>query len=227
MRQWILLAAAGLIAGSIAGGCAMNNDKDKVKHNSSLNQMADSSLHETNVNGVDRIESNNWRGSHKSATIKMSIDAGDAVAAIDAIKTAYVMLSDRNAYVAVSLEDTGLKPHSNGIARSDIGRMRGLSTGYNKLTTELRSQIEAKVKDAKPSVEHVYISASPEFVTRLHAYSTEMHRGADIQNYLAEFNAMAERLFPAVADGDEGKVRNDTNNIIQGNARRMGGRMLE
>lgn len=75
--------------------------------------------------------------------------------------------------------------------------MSTLSTGNHMLTAQVKEQIASKVKQLNPSIEHVYVSANPDFVGRMNAYMNDVKLGHPIQGYIAEFNAMVERIFPA------------------------------
>ncbi|QAY66600.1 YhcN/YlaJ family sporulation lipoprotein [Paenibacillus protaetiae] len=68
--------------------------------------------------------------------------------------------------------------------------------GEQGLTEQQKSGIAAEVKRMKPSVNQVYISSKADFVHRLAAYAEDQRSGQSIQGYIAEFNAMAERVFP-------------------------------
>ncbi|MBB3113616.1 hypothetical protein FHS18_005729 [Paenibacillus phyllosphaerae] len=67
------------------------------------------------------------------------------------------------------------------------------------LTADLKERIAAEVKQLDPSVEHVYVSSDNDFVDRMSAYMEDVRLGHPIQAYIAEFNAMVERIFPPQA----------------------------
>jgi len=183
-------------------------------------RFADDGMNERNrVNGKP-LGSNNVIGSHKNYRIEASRAIAHKLTEIDAIQSSSVMLTDYSAYVAVSLDKGGLSMQSQAqshnspqqIGRTHLGlfskdgaaagkRMSSMSTGEDKLTEELKAQIAAMVKELRPNVQHVYVSANPEFAGRMAAYMKDDEMGYPVQNYIMEFNGLVERVFPVVRPG--------------------------
>ncbi|MBO7744825.1 YhcN/YlaJ family sporulation lipoprotein [Paenibacillus sp. MWE-103] len=65
------------------------------------------------------------------------------------------------------------------------------------VSAALRAQIAQEIKKMSPSIKEVYVSANSEFVDRMAAYEADYKNGQPIQGYIAEFNAMVDRIFPA------------------------------
>ncbi|MGM0882631.1 MAG: YhcN/YlaJ family sporulation lipoprotein [Bacillota bacterium] len=226
MRKQILALSAGMLLSVMLAGC-MEKQGDLGNKNIRANiirkdangnllldkRFANDQMNEMNrVNGR-RLNSNNVIGSHKNYRMEMSENMAAAITKFDSVKSSYVMLTDHNAYVAVSLAENELKGDMKTMSRTNSGylgkegaqmsrRMSSMSTGQNRLTDQLKDQIAKKIKHLRPSVEHVYVSANPDFVGRMNAYMNDVRLGHPIQSYMAEFNAMVERIFPAKA-GDE------------------------
>ncbi|NIK66866.1 MULTISPECIES: YhcN/YlaJ family sporulation lipoprotein [unclassified Paenibacillus] len=264
-NKFILLTASVALAASLAG-CASNQGDignknirpNSVRYDANGNMIrnlaapgtltdkrfANDQMNEMNrVNGR-RLNSNNIVGSHKNYKMEMSEEIAKKLVAMNTVKTANVMLTDRNAYVAVSFEDhtrglsaksynrtnmsspiTDANRHMNGTYGASGGKygmngmngtygmngtmggysnngMRGLSTtdtGESQLTDKIKSDIAAEVKRLHPSVQNVYVSASPDFVDRMNSYMGDVRLGHPIQGFVSEFNAMVERIFPANA----------------------------
>jgi YhcN/YlaJ family sporulation lipoprotein len=127
----------------------------------------------------ERMENNNVIGMHGNSRIQTSDKVANKIAAMPGIDSAFVMMTDHNAYVAVK-ED----PH----------RMRAHSI---TLTDAMKDKIADQIKAMSPSVENVYVSANPDFFGRMEGYASNVRRGHPIQGFLAEFNALVERTFPA------------------------------
>ena len=181
----------------------LNNLNNKRFANDQMNEM-------NRVNGR-RLNSNNIVGSHKNYKIEMSDQIANKLVNKNTIKSAYVMLTDNNAYVAVSFEDHLNKGNTRALSRTNgnyvgkstadrYSRMNTMSTGEEALTAKVKEDIAREVKRMNPSVEHVYVSANPDFVGRMNGYMNDVKLGHPIQGFVAEFNAMAERLFPARVD---------------------------
>ncbi|MCK9859370.1 YhcN/YlaJ family sporulation lipoprotein [Paenibacillus sp. ATY16] len=264
-NKFILLTASVALAATLTG-CASNQGDignknirpNSVRYDANGNvirnlaapgtltdkRFANDQMNEMNrVNGR-RLNSNNIVGSHKNYKMEMSEEIAKKLVAMNTVKTANVMLTDHNAYVAVSFEDhtrglsaksynrtnlsspiTDTNRHMNGTYGANGGKygmngmngtygmngtmggyhndgIRGLSTtdtGESQLTDKIKSDIAAEVKRLHPSVQNVYVSASPDFVDRMNSYMGDVRLGHPIQGFVSEFNAMVERIFPANA----------------------------
>ncbi|RIX52454.1 hypothetical protein D3P08_13350 [Paenibacillus nanensis] len=220
-NKWALLSA-GVLLGTMLTGCGMENQGDLGNKNLKTNQVrydafgniardkrfANDMMNERNRVSGNQAHNNNLVGSHKNYRLEMSSEAADRIKTIGQVRASYVMLADKNAYVAVSLHDTGNQGNAKMMSRTNMGflgrdgaaagkRMSSLSTGEEKLSEELKAQIAGVVKDMYPQIGHIYISANPEFVGRMNAYMNDAVLGYPVQNYVMEFNAMVERVFPA------------------------------
>ena len=81
-------------------------------------RFANDQMNEMNrMNGV-RLNSNNIVGLHKNYRLEMSKDIADHLASMKEINKAYVMLTDNNAYVAVSLASATLHNGTASTTRS-------------------------------------------------------------------------------------------------------------
>ncbi|PZD95765.1 hypothetical protein DNH61_09910 [Paenibacillus sambharensis] len=91
---------------------------------------------------------------------------------------------------------------ANGL-RTPIQEPGGLDVQGNRdegrnsaLSPSLKQQVAAEIKRMAPQIERVYVSSSPDFLGRMDRYRSEGEGGKPIQGYIAEFNAMVERMFP-------------------------------
>ncbi|MGG1638169.1 YhcN/YlaJ family sporulation lipoprotein [Paenibacillus sp. FSL K6-3182] len=221
MRKQIVALSAGVLLSTMLAGCMENHgelgNKDirsnSIRYDANGNllknkRFADDQMNEKNrVNGR-RLNSNNLIGSHKNYRMQMNEKMAKEITDLGVVKSSYVMITDHNAYVAVSLDEIQPKVESKMLSRTNSGymgkegveisrRMSTLSTGNHMLTAQVKEQIASKVKQLNPSIEHVYVSANPDFVGRMNAYMNDVKLGHPIQGYIAEFNAMVERIFPA------------------------------
>ncbi|PWW07165.1 YhcN/YlaJ family sporulation lipoprotein [Paenibacillus cellulosilyticus] len=315
MQQKFKIIAASIALGTMLAGCAANQgdlgnrhpiQQQSVRYDMMGNpiiskQFTNDQMNEINRVNIQRQHSNNIVGIHDNYRLEMSQNIADSLAAKKIVKSAKVMLTNHNAYVAVTLHD-GVSPggsstlqskslglNSNGYGskplpstpspsaafdgkimnNTDIDRtgrlgyrVMGLSnkkhaykgasgmnsvpnmmgnggtTGspnygtystnnyrpysnnnmYNdgglyharsggaaasadmELTDQVKNSIAAEVKRLSPGVEHVYISANPDFVDRMNGYWDDVKAGHPIQGFVAEFNAMVDRIFPVKVD---------------------------
>ncbi len=260
-RKWIVLAAGALI-GTMLTGCMekhgelgnRNIREQSVRYDGNGNaivnkRFANDQMNEMNrMNGV-RLNSNNIIGLHKNYRLEMSKDIADHLASMKEINNAYVMMTDNNAYVAVSLKSAAIHNGTAGtltgsalpLSRTNQAYMRPTSTANNgryesrsmdmsrgmnsgntstdydmygtrssssitmketnrfnadDVTAEMKERISAEVKKMAPQIDNVYVSANPDFVSRMTSYMEDVRLGHPIQGFVAEFNALVERIFP-------------------------------
>ncbi len=129
----------------------------------------------------ERRENNNVVGMHGNTRIEVSDRVADKITAMPGIDSAFVMMTDRNAYVAVTQDH------------------KAMGSNNMNLTDALKDKIADQVRGLSPSVENVYVSADPDFTSRMQGYANEVRQGQPIQDFIAEFNALVERIFPAAS----------------------------
>jgi Sporulation lipoprotein YhcN/YlaJ (Spore_YhcN_YlaJ). len=221
MKRWaaaiaVLAAGAVMLAGcaETQGDVGNRNIKEKrvlKDGNGNLvidRRFADDQLNEQNRVYGRRLNSNNLIGSHQNYRMEASQDIAERIRKAEGFSDVYVILTDRNAYVAVNERidagdrlrrgaagDNGL-PSSRTNSRAGLNnRASGGTTGNSGGTLEER--IARHVKEMAPQIERVYVSEEPDFVSRMSEYIQTARRGEPIQGFIAQFNAMVERLFPA------------------------------
>ncbi|PDO11054.1 MAG: hypothetical protein BLM47_04365 [Candidatus Reconcilbacillus cellulovorans] len=112
--------------------------------------------------------------SHANTRLFHSPEAARKVAEEREVRMANVVVTDRNAYVAVVLE--------RGFPHADFGR--------------LSERIAEDVRTVHPHVRNVYASADRAFVRRINAYSRELSLGVPPESLLPSFNDLVTRAFP-------------------------------
>lgn len=191
----------------------MNNTNNMNKLNT--NGVTDKRFANDQMNDMNRVDgrrlnSNNIVGNHANYKIEMSDKIANKLVGMNAVKSAYVMLGNNNAYVAVSFADHYNHANPKALSRTNSSymnkgntdmhrKMSTLSTGEDSLTDEVKASIAKEVKRMYPKVDNVYVSANPDFVSRMNGYMNDVRLGHPIQGFVAEFNGMVERIFPANA----------------------------
>lgn len=232
MRKKLAALSVGVLLGTMLTGCMEKHgeigNKDirsnSIRYDANGNLLKDKRFANDQKNEMNRLNgrrlnSNNVIGSHKNYRMEISHEAANKIMAMGDVKSAYVMMTDSNAYVAVSFDEHAAGVESKMLSRTNSGylgkegtrvsrKMSTLSTGEHMLTAEMKDKIAREVKHAKPTVGHVYISASPDFVGRMTSYMNDAKLGHPLQSYIAEFNAMAERVFPAKSSDNDIKILN-------------------
>ena len=227
MHKRIIALSAGVLLSTMLAGCMekqgdlgnKNIRSNSIRYDANGNLLRDKRFANDQMNEMNRVNgrrlnSNNIIGSHKNYRMEMSEKIAESITKMDAVKLSYVLLTDHNAYVAVSLDEKEPAGDSKMMSRTNSGymgkegvrvsrRISTLSTGQHMLTDQIKDEIANEVKRLRPSVENVYVSANPDFVGRLNSYMNDVKLGHPIQGFIAEFNAMAERVFPAKSSDNE------------------------
>ncbi|MFC5468862.1 YhcN/YlaJ family sporulation lipoprotein [Cohnella suwonensis] len=133
------------------------------------------------IDGNQRIN-NNIVGMHGNSNLQLGEKVAAKIAKMPGIDSAYVMITENNAYVAVK-EKAGGTTKTNSV----------------NATQARKDKIADLVKASSPTVENVYVSANPEFESRMAGYAADVRMGHPLQGFLSEFNALVERVFPAAS----------------------------
>jgi YhcN/YlaJ family sporulation lipoprotein len=119
--------------------------------------------------------------------IDVSQSLADQIAAMNEVKTANVMVAGRTAFVAVTLH-------------YGAGTQNGAGPGGNPtivdVSDQLKTKIADKVKSSGQGIDNVFVSANPDFVERINAYSQDVRNGKPVSGFIKEFYNMVERMFP-------------------------------
>jgi len=166
-------------------------------------------------------------GQHDNAWFEYSSQLSTVLADTGGIASALVFLTDKNAYVGITLDNTAVgtkrtggadsKEQDNsgtneGVYNHDTGspywNNQRLATPFNsyytvndhsELSGELKQTIAAKIRRLAPAVQEVHISANMEFVNHLVQYQQEARVGHSLTPWLDSFNALVKHQF---AGGD-------------------------
>lgn len=197
-RRGIILTTVLLSSAVALSGC-MQKTGDLGNKNIRPNSVT---RYNSNDNGVNNMRSTADHGNahnrmygvvkdndivrmHSNSRLELNNKVADKIAEMPGIKSAYVMMTNNNAYVAINEDDKA-------------------NTGHSAITSEVKDKIADQVKSLSPSCENVYVSQNPDFMGRMEGYANDVKAGHPIQGFLAEFNAMAERIFPASAGTSHG-----------------------
>jgi YhcN/YlaJ family sporulation lipoprotein len=223
MRKGWAASAALFTAALAVGGCMSNNTGDVGQKNIRPYYANDYEKNGNRLNGVHSFGSATYRtrfasdqanernrfmgrdglghnivGAHDNYRIEMNGQIAAQLAALPGVRSAYVLLTDHNAYVGVITDPAG----SAGTTRVASG------AGWD-LGGALKDRVADHVKAMAPRIQNVYVTANPDFLARLQSYTQAAGDGHPVQGFLAEFNALAERVFPG-AHGTSGTRGNGT-----------------
>jgi len=159
---------------------------------------------------------------HDNKSIAYSAELSKALIDLDGIGAAIVMLSDKNAYVAIALDGaaTGTKAHGGRSTheQSHIGQVDSNIHGQSKqplgsqnlvspfnsyytvkdpksLSSELKQVVAHKVRQLKPDIRDVHISANMDFINRMNDFAMEAWMGRSLAPLTPQFNALVKSHF--------------------------------
>jgi YhcN/YlaJ family sporulation lipoprotein len=104
--------------------------------------------------------------------IKEASAAAARITKIKGVRSANVLVTQRNAYVAAVLDTNA------------------------QISRSIEDQIAAQVRATDPNIQNVYVSTSPELVDRFNAYVRDVQQGRPVSGFVNEFNAIVQRIFP-------------------------------
>lgn len=180
---------AGLISVVLVGcGTANNNDRftsddnrplgvryDPADNRDDADNMNDGVGVNDNRNGVNDNGNNGLdNAGDNNRNIDLADDVADRVTDLREVEDTSVLVTNRNAYVAVKLSDQGNREMNN----------------------ELQKKIARKVRDTKHDFDNVYISENPDFYDRMRGYGNDIRNGRPIGGFFDEFTETVQRVFP-------------------------------
>jgi len=133
------------------------------------------------LDGAPKVQTLNNRqvaGLHDNTFFNLNDEMTDAVIHMPGVQSAYVMMTDRNAYVAVNR-----------------GSAEVLTNGP-QLPDALVSDVSNAVRSRSPSTRNVFVSEDPVLWSRMQTYTQAVREGYPLQRFVAEFNALVQQLFP-------------------------------
>ncbi|MCY9516477.1 YhcN/YlaJ family sporulation lipoprotein [Paenibacillus apiarius] len=167
--------------------------------------------------------------------MEMSQKIANKVAAIKGVKSANVLLTNNNAYVAVQTDDTAGTRGLSGMngnrsnarsfgtttKRTNMGTYSNRTNTYNNgigandVDRDLKNKIANTVKKEAPNCNNVYVSANPDFVDRMNRYMNQAGNGQPLTGLANEIQEMIYRVFPTNA-GANTTGPNRLNNMAPG-----------
>lgn len=178
----VLLAL--MIAIPVMVGCAANPDnQDKGRGFGTQNFRNDDNLNSTDIDPNrdnrrmttlnDEGRANN--GTNDDTRMEVAEEAADKVSELNEVKRANVIVTNRNAYVAVVLNE---------------------GNNNENITRDVEDKISRAVKETDKNIRNVYVSANPNFTDRMTGYGDRIQRGEPVRGFFDEFTEMVRRVFP-------------------------------
>lgn len=178
MKKILMFTMAMIVALSLMG-CGFN--KNKVDQNDNATPpVEDNANDQTPVENDDNLDDDlNHNG---ESQMEVAEDAADKVNELDEVESATVIVTDRNAYVAVVMNN-----NADGADGAD---------NADEVSKELEDKIADKVREADVDVDQVYVSLNPDFVERMNDYGNRINEGEPIEGFFEEFGEAVRNVFP-------------------------------
>ena len=199
MKKVSLFLTAMLLSLSLIG-CNTNKDKNDNAATDNTDK-ADQGTNDENTNNDNTM-------------LEVSQEAADSIAELDGVESAYVLVTDENAYAAVVLDgnvvdDTDNTDNADAETGTDTETDTGTDTETDTetdtnnnndpdqvLSPDLEDKIAEKVREGNENIQNVYVSLDPDFVERMTGYVDEINQGEPVEGFFGEFTEAIQRVFP-------------------------------
>lgn len=169
-KLWLLLSA--LLLCLVLSGCG-TQEADETTNDNANTAEPDETL-DNEMESEDEVD---------NANLERADEAEKKVTELEEVKSATVIITDNNAYVAAVLKD-------------DLSEVVEGSEELEQINTEIGDQVKAVKTDLK----NVYVSVNPDFVDRMTDYANKIDAGEPIEGLGEEFNILVKRIFPDAAN---------------------------
>ncbi|MFD0712784.1 hypothetical protein [Paenibacillus sp. GCM10027626] len=171
---------------------------------------------------------NNNPEQHNNRWFEYSSQLSTIVTNINGVAAGMVFLTDKNAYVGMTLDRTAVGTRKTGGRKSKEQNNSGVTWGpfnpdtgspyranrvqfaspynsyytvndHNEISSELKQTIAVQLRKLAPLIQEVHISANMEFVNHLAQYAYEAKMGHSLTRWLPSFNMLVQHQF---AGGD-------------------------
>ncbi|USL38896.1 YhcN/YlaJ family sporulation lipoprotein [Priestia megaterium] len=173
-RKYLLGLLSTILSVGVLFGC--NDKKDEAEPDPTEEPSEQRAENARNNNGPRNVgfEPNEENNDKNQTKLEVADEAANRIAKLDEVDSANVIVTNRNAYVAVVLQDG-----TNG-----------------KVTDRLEKKIADQVRATDSDIQEVYVSANPDFVNRMKDYEKRINEGAPVKGLFEEFTVTVQRVFP-------------------------------
>lgn len=158
---------------------------------------------------------------HEMSMLEMDFDTASEVSKLDGVTNSFVLLTDRDAYIAIVLDNAATGTDGRGRARIDnnnrlfnnklenkINQMEAKPPYYindmnrrytipnpKDISSKLKQRIAEVVRNIHPEVSEVFISANEHFNNQLQIFAQKTRQGKSLDPYIEHFQDMARMHF--------------------------------
>ncbi|MDF2722147.1 MAG: hypothetical protein K0Q59_1822 [Paenibacillus sp.] len=164
---------------------------------------------------------------HDNNKLEFVQSTSDALDELKGVRSSFVFVTDKNAYVALVFDNTatgmkgkgtilfsdrtiaspGVDDHSNISYELPYGNVVMDKYSFDTipnpqdLSSEFVAQLSQRVAEQHPGIKNVFVSANQQFINQLSLYANEAWQGRPLQPYVEPFNALVKDHF-----GDHGII---------------------
>lgn len=209
-----------LLSTMIAGLTGCEYQKKYEQSNYSMGTRSKQEQHESRAYGYMHQGGNH----HDNQAMSYDIDTGTEVMRLPGIAAAHAIMTDKNAYVAIVLDDTARGTLQNRDPRdvNNVGKSdgnfdataRGRLPNYRHklvsdrnskytlpseadISSKLKQEVALKVRSLHPGVQEVFVSANRDFVNQCTVYAQDYYKRRSLQRHLLSFNELLHAYFPS------------------------------
>jgi spore cortex protein len=161
-----------LLIGTLVTGCNMKDEARETDQHGEVNNRNAGALNIGNSLGNPNLTFTNTTTTNTNnnhSELHVENEAQDKVQNLPEVKHANIIVSNRNAYVAIEMDD-------------DF---------HGELSPFVEDQIAQQVREADANIQNVYISSNRDFVEQMSEYRDQIQNGRPITG----FNKMVQRVF--------------------------------
>jgi spore cortex protein len=161
-----------LLIGSLMTGCNMKEEGRATDQHGEVNNRNSGGINIGNSLGNPNLNLTNTSTNTPNKThsgLHIENEAENKVTNLPEVKQANIIVSNRNAYVAVEMDE-------------DF---------HGEISPFVEDQMVQQVREADPNVQNVYISSKREFVTQMRQYRDNLQNGKSTDG----FTKMVQRYF--------------------------------
>ncbi|MBK3494721.1 YhcN/YlaJ family sporulation lipoprotein [Viridibacillus sp. YIM B01967] len=169
MSKLLQISLAALLISSLAG-CGANKKVDETVKNDTETNVTENRANES-TNNTETPTEKTPTTNHENK-IELADDVADKITEMEEVESANVLVTNKNAYVAIRLKE-----------------------GVNG-----NKQIEDKIADqaraTNANFKNVYVSLNPDFVKQMNEYGEKVRANEPVEGFFNEFSNTVKRVFP-------------------------------
>ncbi|MGE7919593.1 YhcN/YlaJ family sporulation lipoprotein [Viridibacillus sp. NPDC093762] len=168
MSKILQLSMVVLLMGSLAA-CGTSKTSNETATNETVKEKTTNNANGTVKEEGTTTEKTPTKNEHK---LELADDVADKIAEMKEVEKANVIVTDKNAYVAVTLK--------KGV--------NGDKTVEDKIADQARA--------ANADFKNVYVSLNPDFVKEMNQYGEKIRANEPVEGFFEEFSNTVKRVFP-------------------------------